>query len=202
MIVADAFDAMTTNRIYKARKSIKEALSELITLKSIQFHPDVVEKAVIALQSVIIDEEISQLPITRLEQERFAYFYQDRTTDVYNQNYLEMLLMKNSYEREFKYLDIFFLSHFSHYNKEFGWSEGDKFLHIFAICLSEFFTNSLVFRIFGDDFAILSKEKVNLAGLKIKLDTLIKNTCIEYKINSVDLEATEIKTVAQIEHIS
>ena len=200
--VADAFDAMTTNRIYKARKSIKEALSELITLKSIQFHPDVVEKAVIALQSVIIDEEISQLPITRLEQERFAYFYQDRTTDVYNQNYLEMLLMKNSYEREFKYLDIFFLSHFSHYNKEFGWSEGDKFLHIFAICLSEFFTNSLVFRIFGDDFAILSKEKVNLAGLKIKLDTLIKNTCIEYKINSVDLEATEIKTVAQIEHIS
>ena len=32
MIVADAFDAMTTNRIYKGRKNLTEALDELIKI--------------------------------------------------------------------------------------------------------------------------------------------------------------------------
>ncbi|MCX6052303.1 MAG: response regulator [Campylobacterales bacterium] len=202
MMVADAFDAMTTNRIYKARKSVQEALDELIGLKSLQFHPEVVDYALVALKDITIDENISQVPRTKLEQERFAYFYKDRLTNVYNQNYLEIVLMKNSYEKEFKTMDILFLNHFSTYNKQSGWDKGDTFLHVLALSLNEYFKNSLVFRIFGDDFVVLSKEKVDLAGLNRGLDTLMQDTCIEYKFKSVDLETTKIETVAQIEHIS
>ncbi|MFA6196039.1 MAG: HD domain-containing phosphohydrolase [Sulfurimonas sp.] len=201
MTVADAFDAMTTNRIYKARKNVKEALSELVTLKSIQFDPDVVEKALIALQSVTIDEDINQLPTTKLEQERFAYFYQDRVSEAYNHSYLEIVLMKNSHEKEFKYMDIFFLNNFSQYNKIFGWGEGDKFLRTFAICLNSYFTNSLVFRIFGDDFAVMSREKVDIEELKIKLNDLVKNSSIHYTIKSIDLEVTKIENIIQLEII-
>lgn len=202
MMVADAFDAMTTNRIYKARKSVQEALNELVALKSQQFHPEVVASALIALKDIKIDETISQVPHTKLEQERFAYFYKDRLTNAYNQNYLEMVLIRNSYEKEFEYMDIFFLNHFSEYNRQSGWSEGDVFLHLLALTLNDYFKNSLVFRIFGDDFAVLSKEKVELSDLKVKLNILLKDTCIEYKIKSIDLKATKITTVAQIEHIS
>jgi len=34
MIVADAFDAMITNRIYKPRKDISEALDDLVRLSA------------------------------------------------------------------------------------------------------------------------------------------------------------------------
>jgi len=42
MIVADAFDAMTTNRIYKGRKDVETAVAELLSLSGKQFHPNVV----------------------------------------------------------------------------------------------------------------------------------------------------------------
>lgn len=170
MTVADSFDAMTTSRIYKARKTVEEAIEEIISLKSKQFHPDVVESAVTALKEIKIDKNISQVPKTQLEEERFAYFYKDRISNVYNQNYLEVILMKNTYEKEFKYLDIFLLNNFSQLNKETSWSEGDKFLHDFAIYLTDYFSDSLVFRIYGDDFIVMSKDKQDLKKLKNKLD--------------------------------
>lgn len=110
MTVADSFDAMTTSRIYKARKNVEEAIKEINALKSKQFHPVVVDSAVAVLKEVKIDENISQIPKTQLEEERFAYFYKDRLSNVYNQNYLEVVLMKNAYEKEFKYLDMFLLN--------------------------------------------------------------------------------------------
>ena len=201
MIVADAFDAMTTNRIYKARRSVKEALEELLKLKGMQFHPEEVESALLALKDVKIDENISQVPRTKIEQERFAYFYKDGLTNVYNQSYLEIVLAKNSYEKEFEHINVFLLNHFSTYNKEVGWSQGDKFLYVLAFTLNEYFKDSLVFRLFGDDFAALSKEKIDLSDLKNTLDASVKGTCLEYKIKSVDLKETKIETLLQIEQI-
>ncbi len=128
MIVADAFDAMTTNRIYKASKSVFEALEEIKQLKYKQFHPEVAEKAIIALSNIKIDTNINQLPKTKIEQERFAYFYKDTLCQVYNQDYLDVVLVKNKHEKEFKYLDIFYINNFSNYNKEYSWAEGDKIL--------------------------------------------------------------------------
>ena len=201
MIVADAFDAMTTNRIYKARRSVKEALEELVKLKGMQFHPEVVDNALLALKDVKIDENISQVPRTKIEQERFAYFYRDRLTNSYNQSYLEIVLAKNSYEKEFEHINIFLLNNFSTYNKQVGWNQGDKFLYVLAFTLNEYFKDSLVFRLFGDDFAALSKAKIDLTDLKNTLDASVKGTCLEYKIKSVDLKETKIETLLQIEQI-
>ena len=55
LIVADAFDAMTTNRIYKAKKTVQVALDELKKLSAIHFHPEVVVAALMALKNVKID---------------------------------------------------------------------------------------------------------------------------------------------------
>ena len=95
MIVADAFDAMTTNRIYRPRKSIEEALEELQDSKGTQFHPDVIEASLIALENVKIGET-TQLPSSELEKRRMSYFFHDGLTDVYNEDYLHTILDTNS----------------------------------------------------------------------------------------------------------
>jgi putative nucleotidyltransferase with HDIG domain len=201
MIVADAFDAMTTNRIYKTRKSVQEALDELMRFKLHQFHPEVVDSALIALHDIKIDENISQIPRTKLEQERFAYFYKDRLADTYNQNYLEIILKKNSYEKEFNHIDIFLLNNFSKYNKEVGWSMGDEFLHTLGAFLSDYFKESLVFRVFGDDFAVLSKAAMDLSDLKMKLDSMMTGSCLGYVIKGIEIEANNIHSVYQLEEL-
>jgi len=201
MIVADAFDAMTTNRIYKARKNVMEALNELEDLKFKQFHPKVVDIAVEVLKDVKIDEEINQLPITKLEEERFAYFYKDSISNTYNHNYLDVTLMKNSYTNEFKFMYVFYLKNFAHYNKKYSWSEGDKLLANFANCLYNELENASVFRVFGDDFVVMNKEKIELDNLKIMLDAIVKGNDLEYDVKTIDLTQEKIENILQVENI-
>ncbi len=200
MIVADAFDAMTTNRIYKARKTVPEALDELVALKKKQFHPEVIDSAIIALKDVTIDENITQTPKTKLEEERFAYFYKDILGNMYNQNYLELILIKNQYELTYKYLYLFTINNFSQYNKDNSWKKGDEFLISFAQYLVEYFTSALVFRVFGDNFVVLTEKFIKIENITLKLDEMIKNTAVHYKINIIDLTETEIKNIADIEN--
>jgi putative nucleotidyltransferase with HDIG domain len=162
MIVADAFDAMTTNRIYKGRKSKKEALDEIQALSGKQFHPEVVGVAIHVLKEVKIGENISQMPTTELEKERFSYFFKDIVSDAYNRNYLDIILTKNEYDKEYDCVNIIYLHNFSDYNNKNGWSEGDRLLKEFASFLKKNYPNSLIFRVHGDDFIILSKDHIDI----------------------------------------
>jgi len=120
MIIADAFDAMTTNRIYKARKNIDEVIQELLLLSGTQFDPSVVPYAIKALENVKLSEQITQLPSNILEEERFAYFYKDSVTGLYNHHYLDVILLKNSYSNMYGSLDVVSLHRFSDYNDAHG----------------------------------------------------------------------------------
>lgn len=197
MIVADAFDAMTTNRVYKARKTIPEALKELEDLKMKQFHPEVVDAAKIALKDVIIDENISQLPNSKLEEERFAYFYKDTISEAYNHNYLDVVLMKNSFDLSLKYMKIISLKQFSKYNKKYGWKAGDKMLGLIGNTLCSELPNALVFRIFGDDFALICKHTLEFSQIQKELDEIVKDK-FNYTIKNIDLTKTPINKITQI----
>jgi len=201
MIVADAFDAMTTNRIYKARKTIKEALAELESLKYKQFHPNIVDAALIALKDIVIDDTINQLPKTQLEEERFAYFYKDTITSAYNQNYLDVVLMKNSYDLVYENMDIFYIKHFSNYNKKYGWSEGNIFLDKFSQIIEDTIENILLFRVFGDDFVLISEDKVDFTKVKELLDDLVQESNLEYFIKNVNLREMKIENIQKIEKL-
>jgi len=201
MIVADAFDAMTTNRIYKTHKKTSEAIEELKQLSAKQFHPEIIKHAVIALKDVIIDAEINQLPKTKLEEERFAYFYKDTLTQVYNQNYLEVILMRNRYKPLFKKMYIFSIHNFSQYNKRRGWEVGDQLLQEFAAILSIHLEEELIFRVFGDDFVAISKREPKLEGLKSVLDEVMKDIEITYEIMTIDLRKQKIETLSDVEMI-
>jgi len=199
IIVADAFDAMTTNRIYKARKTIEEAIEEILVLSEKQFHPDVAKSAAIALKNIELDQEINQLPKTKLEEERFAYFYKDILTQAYNQNYLDVVLMKNSYNLEYSNMAILSLKEFSKYNQNNGWEKGDEVLKEFANILLIHLDENLIFRIFGDDFVLLSKKDIDLSEVKIALDTLVQKEHLIYKTDIIDLNILKINTLSDIE---
>lgn len=202
MIVADAFDAMTTNRIYKSRKNISEALEELQRFATKQFCPDVVKSALVVLKNVTIDTSINQLPKTELEEKRFAYFYNDTITQTYNQNYLEVILAQNEEKINYLNMIVFTLSDFSKYNKKYGWKQGDSILKEFANVLMLQIKDSLVFRVFGDDFVVMTTQKLlKLEIVKENLDTFLKNHHIEYKVIEVDLEKTNIVSLVDLEFI-
>jgi GGDEF domain-containing protein len=192
---------MTTNRIYKGRKTIAQAIEELKYLSTKQFDPKVVSSAVVVLKNVIIDKNINQLPTTKLEEERFAYFYKDRLSQAYNQDYLEVVLLEKNSTLNLNYLILFSIHDFSLYNKENGWEQGDKLLGKIGNTLVMHFDNALVFRVFGDDFAVMHSTKLDTKKVQKELDILIQNSTLNYDCTLIDLTTQDIKCLTDIEMI-
>ena len=200
MIIADAFDAMTTNRIYKGRKTLDEAIAEVQNCSGTQFDPRIVPFACKALAHVHLNKSITQLPKNTMENERFSYFFHDSVTDAYNQDYLELFL--NSNEREKKHIAcVCFLKRFSQYNKKYGWDKGNELLKKFAEHLQSLSPETVLFRIHGDDFLIISEDLnlelshectipplLNGTGVGVQCHKFLVNEDILSQINSLDEE--------------
>ncbi len=152
MAAADAFDAMTTNRIYKSSKTREDAIEEIRQFSGTQFHPAVAAAAVSALANVTIDDT-TQLPDNTLEHHRFSYFFLDPLTDLYNENYLKTVLSTKGLDKGS--LILIQLKKFSDYNQTMGWNAGNRFLKGFGEVLRELYPEAKVFRYHGDGFVLL-----------------------------------------------
>ena len=201
MMIADSFDAMTTNRIYKGRKTCQEALDEIQSLSGTQYDADAVKAALHALKNVVIDENINQLPHTDIEKERFAYFYKDNLTGLYNQSYLDVVLVQNSYDRTYKKLHLLRLKNFSRYNKDSGWKNGDAVLEKIAKSLQACVELSMVFRIFGDDFAILDNGECNMPKVEEQIQAILAETIVKSEILELSLDTKKFITVDDLEKL-
>ena len=156
MIIADAFDAMTTNRIYKGRKTVEEAIKEIEKCSGTQFDPAIVPYTSKALSKVSIDD-VSQLPKNTLEQERFSYFFRDVLTDTYNHEYLNMYI-RECIDKAHCRSAMYCLKNFTQYNKKFGWKAGDELLKLFAQYLQKNYPDAMIFRVHGDDFILICEK--------------------------------------------
>ncbi len=200
MIIADAFDAMTTNRIYKGRKNIDEAIGELESLSGTQFDPSIIPYAIRALKKVELPEQITQLPASTLEEERFSYFYKDPITGLYNQRYLDVILLKNSYSHVFRSLDVISLHHFSQYNDANGWEAGNELLHRFAELIRERFPHLTFFRLHANDFVILAYEAVDFPDGEYRQHPLLlanNLTCSHFHIDIGENETFSLKDIEE-----
>ncbi len=157
MMVADSFDAMTTNRIYKGKKSVEEAIEELKALSSTHYDPDVVDAAAQVFSHTEV-LQTTQRPKSAMEQERFAYYYRDQVADVYNRDYLDVVLARNQFEKTYRCMNIFLLHDFTRYNAKYDWQSGDAVLSRLAGVLKKLLPDALLFRIHGDDFVAIEKE--------------------------------------------
>lgn len=199
MIVADAFDAMTTNRIYKGRKDTQMAIKELQELSGIQFHPEIISSAILVFSEVDILSNISQLPKTEVEKERFSYFYRDQVTKAYNSDYLDYILNQNIFNKEYKCINALYLHSFSQYNNMYGWAEGDKLLNILVDYLCDQYPLSLNFRLHGDDFIIISKEHLEIDMNQFEDLEMFNKYNISISKHHIDITAESIKNLVELE---
>ncbi len=151
------------------------------------------------------------MPKTRLEQERFAYFYKDSTSGVYNRDYLEFTLsqhissqqnndQQNNEPYAFKCIYAIYLHNFSLYNNINGWNQGDKLLRKVANKLQDLCPDGLVFRIFGDDFLVMHEEHQKLEDKKVKsLKDALKDTCVDISFKDINLQKNEINSIEKLE---
>ena len=189
LALADSFDAMTTDRIYKGRKSVKEALEEIQRLSGVQFHPVIANIAQKVLKDVQPDTA-SQAPSSQLEEERFSYFYKDPLTGIFNEAYLRIDIHTL---KDYSYLCWISLQNFHLYNKKYGWKQGDHLLQQIASTIMQDQNVQLkAYRFFGDNFLILSNDEIYIHQIKEKIELLIQTfeLSIKYSIK----ETAEIST--------
>ncbi|HPF83191.1 MAG TPA: GGDEF domain-containing protein [Bacilli bacterium] len=118
---------------------------------------------------------------------KVVYGNTDKLTDLQNENYLD-----NEYHKYIKkypksYLIMMDLKNFKYINDNFGHDMGDKFLVLFAKIIKTNFENSLVIRLHGDEFAILtgnSLEKIDDMFIicKQQIDSIMKSGILPERI--------------------
>lgn len=199
MAIADSFDAMTTRRIYKERKSVPVAIAEIKELSGSWFDPSIVDSAINVLQLVTIESNVSQDPTTVIDDERFAYFFKDPLTRVYNHDYLDFVLNKSKDEKNSLCFNIIYIKNFTAYNKKYGWNAGDAFLKNFATYLLGRFPSAKIFRIFGDDFLILHDvhREIDIAVIN-ELELVQKNN-LQCEVKHLDVKESNINCYQDLE---
>lgn len=198
MTVGDAFDAMTTNRIYKAKKEVPAALAELRKFSGSQFHPLVVEAAVKVLADVKISTSINQLPSNDLEKKRFSYFFNDMLTGLHNEDYLKIIL-NNLDLNQYTCLHMLHLQNVPAYNKRHGWSQGNQLFKDFAVELQTAFPEALAFRAFGNDFAFISKVHIETDNEDFNRFECIRDNEVTVEVHHIDLSSDNAYTVDKLE---
>lgn len=195
MIVADAFDAMTSHRIYKPYKTINQALEELKQLSGTQFHPEVIIRAVPALRNTGV------LPIGHnyisdtLEEARVAFYYKDELTSLYNYHYFEHIMFFTQHIQSKHLQCCYFIKvkNFSKFNQTYGWLEGDKKLKNIASKLEKKFPESMLFRVYGDDFLIINEEHCSVKKEEIRELLNIQKENSDLDIELFHLKLTDIE---------
>ena len=201
LTVADAFDAMTTNRIYKARKQIPEALAELESLSGSQFHPEVVTAAMKALKDTTSPVAVTQEPTTDIEKKRFSYFFNDRLTGLFNEDYLRIFLQNNQNLQEYPCLHILHLKNVLEYNKREGWARGNHLFQEFAIELQAHYPDAQLFRAYGNDFAILTRKHFDLEANTFDSFTSLAGLEILVELQHIDLQKNKTYTLDKLEKL-
>lgn len=172
LAVADAFDAMTTRRHYRKQLEIKEALDELLREAGKQFDPVVVENALVRFAALKIPE-IPEAPIfpSLTERSKLAYIFKDSLTDVFNGRLLDTYLLAYEPQMQFRCCYHFSIKKMHAFNHKNGWKEGDEALILIASRLKKLFPEAHIFRLQGDEFALLHQthHPVEVATIRAKL---------------------------------
>ena len=190
--VADAFDAITTNRAYRKSLSRDEALAILEAEKGKQFNPLIVEYALSVFKEIELPENTTQMPKDLLEEMRFSYYFRDQLTGFYNVNYLKFLFTHlNDCSMQIVSIDHISCSDFSSFNKQFGWKKGDDFLCLIASHLQELNPEAIVVRVYSDHFLILHVKENGLHHDYASIDALLREHGLTMQYQYLEIDTSE-----------
>jgi len=122
-------------------------------------------------------------------------------TGLYNEDYLKIIL-NNLDLNQYKCLRMVHLLNVPEYNKRHGWANGNLLLKEFAVELQASFPESLIFRAYGNDFAIMSKEHLAVDSKAFNaFRCCIIDTGIEFETHHLDLTAGKEYTIDKLEKL-
>jgi len=198
--VADAFDAMTTNRAYRKSLTRQEAIQKLEEESGKQFNPFIVKIAKDVFKNVTLPENTTQMPKDLLEEMRFSYYFRDQLTGFYNVNYLKFIFA-HSDDCQFKILSIDHLNcvNFATYNKKYGWKEGDAFLDKIAQTIKLICPEAIVVRAYSDNFLVLHVNEESVPMNYEKLDALLKEHGLNMHYQYLKIEENETLSLEILE---
>lgn len=202
---ADAYDAMTSNRVYRKRLDNGFVLQELKNGSGKQFDPQVVQALIRLLEENRLgssedqEEDTQELTdMTRIlsrvmekREEQFAEKIQlDELTGVFNRSYGEKLMIKAMEQGRgcFMLLD---LDHFRMVNGNSGFVVGDVFLSITAKCIQKMRKNMIASRFGGDEFAVLLENTTRKEEVCLIMDEFMDSLHKEIE-NKKELEGLSV----------
>ena len=184
---------MPTNRIYKKRRTIGNALEELTTCSGTQFDPKVVEYAVHALKDVTEENSVSQLPVSGSDFERMAYHFKDNTTNLYNKSFLSVFIETEEWRSQICCGMHIALKGFDEYSISTGWENGRTLLAGFASRMEATYPKSFIFRIARSAFVILSREPEDFSSFIEEQAAMLEEHGITLTAEAIDLVADGIR---------
>jgi len=190
LAVADSFDAMTSDRIYRKGLDKKKAIEELRSTAGKLYDPEVVENAV----PVLLGEEptfTSEIYVTSkifktLEERRLDYFLRDHLTGVFNRNAFEFAyaIAKERFGRVFAFsIDV---KELRKINMNEGWEKGDEILKRVTEFLKAKFSDALIVRYSGDNFVVFTKNPVQVEGIAVNLGSELSVGITSHVLKNVD----------------
>lgn len=168
--VADAFDAMTSNRVYRKHLDLDFVLEELKKCSGTQFDPEIAEALIRLIEEkrlkpsgtdnreVISDVSKIWSRVMQKEEEKYkGKSSLDELTGLLNRKYGEQMI-STAVESGKGALIVFDVDHFRQLNGKAGFLFGDIILRILARCLEEIEFEKIIARYGGDEFVVFLPE--------------------------------------------
>jgi len=198
LAVADSFDAMTSDRIYRKGIPKQEAIKELRKLAGKYYDPEVVENSLHILlhesPPITMDTYINSNVFSMIEERRLDYYLRDHLTGVFNRNALELAygIAKERF-KDFKAFTVD-IKELREINVKKGWERGDQILKRTVELLQSKLKDAIIVRYSGDNFLIFfpQKEAVEVAVKEIEKKLGIKLTFHQIE-NIKDIEALKVE---------
>jgi len=189
MSIADAYDAMTTNRIYRKRLSKEEALIQLSEKAGTQFDPAITSVALDLFHNIEIPK-INELTEIEPINERSMYFFQDSLTKLYNEEYLTYYIQHNYENLQSKKMYVLKIKGLKEFNNTNGWTEGSKIIEKTSEILLSYIrgSESIGFRAHGNKLLIIDKNSFNIKDFSNNINELFAQKSLSLNINKYDLD--------------
>lgn len=187
--IADSYDAMTSNRVYRRHLSREVVLKEIRRCRGTQFDPDVTDAFLRYLEKEspweYREEEGEQEMLANVSgrllqkivhsQSRQAAMEaeQDELTMVYNRTAAERKIQANMQENCGS-LFLVDLDNMRRVNQRYGFRRGDYYLQTVAKLLKEFAENIIVSRFSGDEFLCFMPDVTDREAIRGKMDDFVE----------------------------
>lgn len=171
--VADAYDAMSHDRIYREKLSAKQIISELEMGKGRQFDPEITTIMLHLIAEKMVCEVTNQMHVTDTVEHESAKLLERIMSDVNRRNqsdnerdYLTKLWDRRGGEQRIVCamkkqggcLMVIDIDNFKKINDKFGHIAGDQVLKHVADSLKANSDGAIIMRLGGDEFLLFSKD--------------------------------------------